>query len=609
MAAESTFYRNILENMTDGVMTLDLEGKIIMFNPAAARILGLGREEVLNRPFGEIFLMEMEGIDVFNQTILDAIYESKVGYTKMVDFRRKDGVSVNLALTSSYLRVSEDSKASNAGVIVVFSDITEMQKLQEAEKELNQKLRQAYLEIEDSNRSLKALLKKVQVVRVAATLLVIALFAGVGLYSWNKDFLSLMRLPRRNRPVDSPAASLRTFVVQPQLVSSNISLGGFVEPLEEINVLAPFDGKVHTKIFEYGQQVRKGDLLLRLDISQLEVKLREAQAKYIKARQQYKNLKNWDKNNEVSRAKRAHIKAKNSLAMSVRKLKESTLLLEKGIVPAGEHESVKSAYENQKLDFAAAEEELAGVLKKGSPENVNIASFEFQNARVGLNEIKAQLKGASVYAPVDGIIIQPLDKEGKKKKAMAAGVSVTPGEILLAVGNLEGISIKSQVDEIDIGRIKLNQEVIVSSDAFADLTLTGKIKHIASNASQSTRSQVPMFDITVRIATLTAEQKKRIRLGMSTHLQVRVYHNPDALLVPIETVRSQGGKNWLAVKDKKTGQPAQVEVQTGMTTLQMVEITRGLQPGDEVVIAAGAPAAGGFSPAGKKQADDGFEKF
>ena len=79
MADESTFYRNILENMTDGVMTLDLEGKIIMFNPAAARILGLARKEVLNRPFGEIFLMEMEGIDVFNQTILDAIYESKVG--------------------------------------------------------------------------------------------------------------------------------------------------------------------------------------------------------------------------------------------------------------------------------------------------------------------------------------------------------------------------------------------------------------------------------------------------------------------------------------------------------------------------------------------------
>ena len=105
----------------------------------------------------------MEGNDEFNQAILDAIYQSDVGRNITVEFKRKDNTIVTLSVTSSYLRSSETGSAERIGVIVVFSDVTEIKQLQDAEKELNQKLRDAYLEVEESNKNLKSALKKVQV--------------------------------------------------------------------------------------------------------------------------------------------------------------------------------------------------------------------------------------------------------------------------------------------------------------------------------------------------------------------------------------------------------------------------------------------------------------
>lgn len=70
MERDTIIAGRILDDMTDGVLAIDLTGKIITFNPSAAGILGISRKEALGRTFGEIFLLVEENDD-FNQTILD----------------------------------------------------------------------------------------------------------------------------------------------------------------------------------------------------------------------------------------------------------------------------------------------------------------------------------------------------------------------------------------------------------------------------------------------------------------------------------------------------------------------------------------------------------
>ncbi len=586
----TVFYKNVLDNMSDGVMTLSLNGRIIMFNPAASAILGLSPEEVIDKTFAEIFIMEMEDNDEFNQTILDAVYQAAVGQNTTVSFRRRDNSAVTLSVTSSYLRSAEGESETPAGVIVVFNDITEIVTLQDAEKELNRQLRDAYRDLEESNKTLNAALRKVQVVRIVVTLCVVVLFVGVGLYSWNGGIVKKQALSLMEGSGTPPAGCLGAYKVEPRPLSSNISLAGTIEPLSEINVISPFQGKIKERYFEYGSFVEKGAHLLMMDTSEMEIKLREARSSYIKAKGEYEARKAWNSGTEVLRARRAFASAEN-------KLKESKLLYEKGIVPRNEYETARDQHVNQR-------EELETVLKKGSKENVRIVRFEYENAKSRLDQLELQMVQAVVRAPVGGIVIQPTGKGEEKSKVVERGVSVSQGDLLLSIGDLDGLTVKTTVDEVDIGKIKMGQKVTVTGDAFLSIPLKGTVSHVSSQAKRSsTGAGVPMFDLQVTIHSLTPEQRKVVKVGMSANLQVCVYDNPKALLIPFGAVRTKGGAQFVVVRDQKTGEPQEREVKTGITTIDAVEITEGLNAGDEVMVETGP--AGGFgssaAPTGRQR--------
>jgi HlyD family secretion protein len=123
--------------------------------------------------------------------------------------------------------------------------------------------------------------------------------------------------------------------------------------------------------------------------------------------------------------------------------------------------------------------------------------------------------------------------------------------------------------------------VIVSGDAFSGISLDGEISHISSQATKE--GNIPSFEITVKVKELTPEQKKWARLGMSANLEVVIYSKSDALMVPIDCVKSIGSDRLVRARDRATREIREVKVETGITTLDSVEILRGLKPGDEVV--------------------------
>ena len=239
--AGDVVYKNILGNMSDGVMTIDLDGLVMTFNQAAERILGMKSDEVLGTPFGQVFLM-LEGNDDFNQVVLDAIYESESIHRKVVDFHVGDKIMA-LEMTTSFLQEEVDGEKKKIAVIVVFNDITEVNKLRDAEKQLTQELKDnhkmlqdAYMEIEESNENLNSLLKKVQVARVVTTFFVIFLFVGIGVYSWNPKSAFGNKSSGRATAKSAGPQEITTVEVVPRMVSSSIMLSGELEPLEVISI-------------------------------------------------------------------------------------------------------------------------------------------------------------------------------------------------------------------------------------------------------------------------------------------------------------------------------------------------------------------------------------
>ncbi|MCG8617669.1 MAG: PAS domain S-box protein [Desulfobacterales bacterium] len=587
MAREIAFYQQIVENMAEGVMVLDSTGKITLFNDAAAKILGLAEDTVMDRPFGQVFMMETEGNDEFTQTVLDAIYNDAVGLGSTVEFRRNDGEVRTIYMDTSYLKKADEAGDAGSGIVIVINDRTEIVQSRETEKKLNRQLTDAFMEMEETNQNLTAALKKVRLVRFIVVFAVILGIGGTGGWLWTQGSISAS-LFSETRPAEA-SLGLRRAEAGIRHLSKSVSLSGAVAPLEEINVTAPFDGKIKARYFSFDQEVKKGDPLILMDTRKLEVELRDAKAAFIKARRAYRDLEQWDRSTEVSNARRALTTAENSLDTLKRKQEESRTLYDKGIISRSELETSQTEYQRQQMDVTAARESLESALEKGNRENLDIAGMELENARIAMAEVEEKLTHALVKARVSGIAIKPLAGGSGgvtgESKLPEPGVSMAQGEILLTLGNLDGLSVKTRVDEIDIGKIKPRQKVRVSGDAFTGAPLEGVVRRISSNA-ESTDRDGPMFDVDVAILTLTPAQREMIRLGMSTNLEIMVYENPEAVVVPLACVDLREEKAFVKVPGPD-GNPVEKEVTAGMTTLESVEILHGLAPGDPVFFMGG----------------------
>jgi 2-oxoglutarate dehydrogenase E1 component len=136
--SKNIIYRNILKNMQEGVLSVDLKGRITTFNRAAEQILNLEASQVIGQIFGQV-LFSLDGSDDFVQAILNTIYDSETIYHKRIRFPLANRVRL-LAMTTSFLYADETAgrPGVKTGVIAVFADITAAEQLKEALKALKE---------------------------------------------------------------------------------------------------------------------------------------------------------------------------------------------------------------------------------------------------------------------------------------------------------------------------------------------------------------------------------------------------------------------------------------------------------------------------------------
>lgn len=130
MKADNTQFilESIMRDMSEGVMSIQLDGLITYVNPAAAAILGKSIESLVGQRFMRCFF-EYEENDAFNQTVLDAVYDTSVSHRSIVPYFTGTK-TLQLHVTTSYLKKAEEK----IGVVVVLSDISELSELRDAVK-------------------------------------------------------------------------------------------------------------------------------------------------------------------------------------------------------------------------------------------------------------------------------------------------------------------------------------------------------------------------------------------------------------------------------------------------------------------------------------------
>ena len=581
----------ILAHMSEGVLSVDGEGRIMTFNPAAEQLLGISANAALDHTLAELFLAK-EGFDDFSQAIIDAVQGAEANEPRTVEVRVDDTVHL-FTLATSYLRSADDGQSR--GVIAVFADVTQLKELQQSERRLAQtleaqhaELQDAYRELEESNQTLATALRKVQIARVAATTFVIGLFVLVGIVAWNSP------LAPTSTAASSPSGGVAedggTITVAPERLISTISVFGRLAPRREVLVTSPAAGKVAEAHFLYGERVAVGQQLLKLDTTEIEREHREALAEHINAAKNLAEIEDWANNPEMARVRRDLSKARLALDNQQNQLEQTAFLLEQGIVSAAEHDAARRQYESQRLDYELLERDRQTVLAKGDADAREVARLELENARIRVRRLEETLANATVAAPIAGVLLQPAQASGsQEERLLVRGQVIAQGEPLFTIGDVEGLSVRGWVDEVDVDKIRLAQTVVVRGDAFPGLEPRGAITHVSRQARPGSAREAATFEFVAAIEGLAAAERASLRLGMTATVEIVVADKPDALLVPIAAVQIDDEARWLRIRSA-SGSVERRRVQTGTTTLTKVEITSGLRSGEEVVLAAAGAA-------------------
>jgi RND family efflux transporter MFP subunit len=260
--------------------------------------------------------------------------------------------------------------------------------------------------------------------------------------------------------------------------------------------------------------------------------------------------------------------------------------------------TLKSSYGRAKVDLDRARQDYnrdvelhaAGHISdeelKISKDAYDIADIEYRAALAQVNlaaedGVTTELEAESaelleILAPASGIVIELQIEEGEI--VTSGALSYTSGSTLMAIANLSAMQIKAGVNEVDAGKIRNGQDVVIDVDAYPNVEYRGTITHIAPAARNV--DGVKIFDVEIDVT----DSDRRLRPGMTANIEIRGDHREGVLTVPVEAVFRKQGRQVAYVFDGSESQPVEREIQTGISNIDAVEIVSGLKEGEEVAL-------------------------
>jgi membrane fusion protein, macrolide-specific efflux system len=176
-------------------------------------------------------------------------------------------------------------------------------------------------------------------------------------------------------------------------------------------------------------------------------------------------------------------------------------------------------------------------------------------------------KPAPIVAPLYGFVIQ---------RAVEPGQTVTVNEAILVMA--DRLIVKAEVDETDIGSVRVGQMVNVEIDAYPGKSIKGKVEHIAFESTTVNNVNIYKVDI------LPETVPKFFRAGMSATVSFILSEKSGIMLLPLNVVKKIGNKSYVFILPKDSKKTKAIQVKIGLENEIHVEVVSGLSEGDEVVV-------------------------
>lgn len=176
-------------------------------------------------------------------------------------------------------------------------------------------------------------------------------------------------------------------------------------------------------------------------------------------------------------------------------------------------------------------------------------------------------KPIELLAPIDGEVIVATTQPGQ---------TVTTNDAVVVLS--DRLIIRAQVDETDIGKIKLAQKAVVSLDAYADIKVNAVVEHIYYESK--TVNNVTIYEVDL----LPEEVLEFFRSGMNTTINFITESRKDALIIPLEALNKDKEGDFVFIKKNSDKEPLKQVVELGISDDKNVDVVSGLNAADKIIV-------------------------
>lgn len=375
--------------------------------------------------------------------------------------------------------------------------------------------------------------------------------------------MALALIPVFTRP---GPLKVRTTTVERGPIRSLISTNGKVEPIQNFEAHSPVATTIKKLLVKEGDHVRQGQLLLQLDDADLRSQAARAQAQMKAAQADQADLTGGGTREEILTLDSQLIKARSLRDDAQRNLDALRRLQQQGAAAAGEVTQAQEALQRAQADMTLLEQKQKDRYSQPEAAKVTAAGAEAQAAYEAAEDALAK---SSVRAPFAGIVYALPVKQG---------AYVQTGDLLLQVGDLSQMLIRTFVDEPDIGRLAPGQKIEVTWDALPGRIWNGSVSTVP--ATVKLRGSRNVGEVTCTVDNHDSRLLPNVNVGVT----VITAEHSGVLTLQREAVRMDDTKPY--VYEVVDGKLKRREVEVSLQNLTRVEISAGLPENSVIALSS-----------------------
>ncbi|HPR52393.1 MAG TPA: efflux RND transporter periplasmic adaptor subunit [Deltaproteobacteria bacterium] len=326
------------------------------------------------------------------------------------------------------------------------------------------------------------------------------------------------------------ATGIYVFYTRNSSNENSIKVSGNIE-VTDIRLSFRIAGRLDSLLVNEGDIVSKGQLIAQLEKSDQELSLKQARANMQYAQSVLAELETGSRKQEIEHARaelsraqagvetaRAQLElAKADDERFARLYKQGGISLREYQVYQTQFEIARNAHKEALARLESAGQQLSLVEEGARSEKIDQARSQLKIARERLQQAKLFLDYTDLYSPIDAVVLS---------KSTEPGEYMTPGSPVITIGDLKRPWLRAYINETDLGKVKLNQEVEVTSDTYPGKIYTGRISFISPEAEftpKAVQTHDERVKLVYRIKIALENPEDELKPGMPADALIKLH--------------------------------------------------------------------------------------